>query len=168
MIVCVRFKSCTVISTTSVGRLKALKLFFFQWNTVKLNTAVYIRLENLCSPSVRKKTVASPQGPVLLVRVWTSHQAIPAWEPHTYKWVNDWSAAAGDHTVNKQQQQCEVISFVLLFWIFPFLWITVLLPYTVCCVPSPCRPHTQPRPSPTNAQTFSRGDKQASLQTLSH
>lgn len=72
-------------------RLKALKLFFYQWNTI--NTAVYIRLENLYSPSVRKKTVASPLVPVLLVRVWTIHQAIPAWEPHTYKWVNDWSCS---------------------------------------------------------------------------
>lgn len=83
-------------------------------------------------------------------------------------------AATGDHTVNKQQQQCKVISFALLFWVFPFLWITVLLPYTVCCYVSFTAPSPHTAETFTNIhahpakQKFSRGDKQASLQTPLH
>lgn len=62
-------------------------------------------------------------------------------------------AATGDHTVNKHQQQCKVISSALRsFGFFLFFGSQLyFLTQSVVMFPSPRRPHTQLRPSPTYA-----------------
>lgn len=63
-------------------------------------------------------------------------------------------AAAGDHAVNKQQQQCKVISSALKsFGFFLFFGSQLyFLTQSVVVFPSPRRPHTQLTPTYVHAQ----------------